>query len=213
VIHAQPAPQMFVVYPIPFFGGRVRNADALKFASIALLMLSEMAQHSDNDRVGYITPAFQGTIGKYVQEILAQLGMKFFGFTRAAAYAPDFFVPDASFTIYDPSKLMISTELIDERPPQQAWPTTNDLAKIEALPIAQAMLFCKRWPLTNNLYFGDPSSFPGVGQGGQDANTNPAGSATGQTTGGSGTLGAGTLDSAVTGLASGAFVAPPGTAP
>jgi len=207
VSHAQPAPQMFVVYPIPFFGGRVRQADCLKYATIALLMLSEMAQHADNDRVGYVTEGFSSSIGQYVQEILAQMGMKFFGYKRAEAYAPNFEIKDADFTNYDPSKLMISTELIDERPPQQAWPTTNDLARIEALPVAQAILFAKRWPITNSLFFGDPSSFPGIGQGGQNANTNPNSTAGGQTDGGSGS------PPVVKGNAAGSFVAPPGQAP
>ncbi len=208
VVHAQPAPQMFLVYPVPFFGQRVRQADCLKYCTTGLLLLSEMVQHADNDRIGYVTPSFSGIIGKYVQEILAQMGMKFFGYDRAAAYAPTFVVKDTDFTAYDPSKLMISTELIDERPPQQAWPTTNDLARIEGLPIAQAILFGKRWPLTSNLYFGDPSAFPGIGQSGQNANTNPNSTADGQTNGGSGSPPAMTASSV-----SGAFVAPPGQAP
>ncbi len=90
VVHAQPAPRMFVVYPVPFFGDRIRNPDIRKYATIGMLMLSEIMQHSDNDIVGYVTPSFTGIVGQYLQEILAQMAMKFFGYTRAQAYDPAF---------------------------------------------------------------------------------------------------------------------------
>lgn len=194
VQHAQPDRKMFLLYPVPYFGERIRNADIAKYAQIALMMLSEIMQHTDNDRVGYITQAFSGEIGKYLQEILAQMGMKFFGYARADAYKLDFQVKDTDFANYDPSKLMISTELTDERPPDQWWPTTNDLSLISGLPAAPALTFAARWPIGPSLYSGDAGAFPGVGSSGVDANT------------ASGTTAAGAT-------AAGTFVTPPGQAP
>lgn len=171
VAHAQPAKRAFVVYPVPYFGERIRNADVRKYATLSMLMLSEIMQHTDNDIVGYITPQFSGLIGKYVQEILAQVAMKFFGVARADAYKPDFALKDTDFAAYDPSKVMIGTELIDERPPDQWWPTTNDLSLIRGLPIMDALKLAKRWPAGPSFYSGDPSVFPGGGSAGSDANT------------------------------------------
>jgi hypothetical protein len=183
-----------LVWPVPFFGvDRVRNPDIRYFCELSLLMLSEIMQHEDNDIVGYVTPDFAATIGNYLREILAQLGMRFFGVARAAAYDPAFAIPDASFAAYDPSKLMLSTELTDERPPQQSWPTVNDLSKISALAINDALVLAKRWPSNNLLFSGDASAFPGGGLAGSDANT--AGAATGG------------------GAAPAAFVQQPGQAP
>jgi hypothetical protein len=171
VTHAQPAAQQFLVYPVPFFlADRVRNSDIRYYCELGLLMLSEIMQHEDNDIVGYIRDDFASSIGAYLREILAQLGMKFFGFTRAAAYDPAFLIPDAAFAAYDPSKLMLSTELTDERPPDQSWPTTNDLSLIASLPINEALLLCKRWPTQTSLFSGDASVFKADANGGTDAN-------------------------------------------
>ncbi len=51
---------MFVVYPIPFFGQRIRQPDVREYAQISLLLLSEMMQHSDNDYATFVTEQFAG---------------------------------------------------------------------------------------------------------------------------------------------------------
>lgn len=176
VQRAQPPARMFLTWPVPFFGAdRIRNEDARYYCETGLLMLSEAMQHEDNEIVGYITQDFGATIGQYLREILAQMAMKFFGFSRADAYKADFVIPPEKFAAYDPSGLMLSTEQTDERPPDQAWPTTNDLSLISGLPINDALLLAKRWPTSASLFSGDPAVWPGGGSGGTDANTNAAG--------------------------------------
>lgn len=191
VQHAQPVPRMFVVYPVPYFGDRIRQPDIRKYATIAMLALSEIMQHSDNERIGYVTARFTATIGLFLQEILAQMAMKYFGKDRTTAYKPDFALADADFAAYDPSKVMINVEMSEERPPEQWWPTTNDLSMIKALPVAKALLLAERWPTGSTLYSGDMTQWPGSGSAGQDANK-------------------GTLTGANT---SGTFVAAPNAAP
>lgn len=183
VQHAKPNKRQFVVYPVPYFGGRIRNADVQKYATIAMLCLSEIMQQTDNDIVGYVTPTFTSQIGKYLQEILAQMSMKFFGYSRAEAYKPDFALKDEDFAKYDPSKLMLNVEMTEERPPDQWWPTTNDLSLIRNLPINKALLLAERWPSGPTLYSGDASQWPGAGKAGSDPNTNPGGTVSGQATG------------------------------
>ncbi len=70
---AAPAQKMFLLWPIPYFGGRIRQPDILSYAEIALMMLSEIAQSVENDQVGWISTNFQGVIGRYLQEIYAQM--------------------------------------------------------------------------------------------------------------------------------------------
>jgi hypothetical protein len=145
-----------------------------------MLCLSEIMQNTDNEVVGYVTPHFTGIVGKYLQEILAQMAMKYFGYAREVAYASDFALKPEDFTNYDPNSTMLSVEMSTERPPDQWWPTTNDLSLIRALPITKALPLAKRWPSGPDFYSGDPSAFPGTGQAGTDANT------TGGSTGSSG---------------------------
>lgn len=158
--HVNPAPQVFLVYPVPYFGERVRQQDVREYLQIGLMLLSEMMQHSDNDLSTYVTDNFAGTMGKYLQEILALFATKYFGKTREAAYALDFALTDDDFKNYDPSKVMTSVELTEERPPLQWWPTENDLSQIRGLPINEALLLSKRWPVGDWLAQADGNVFP-----------------------------------------------------
>jgi hypothetical protein len=148
VTHVTPAPQVFLVYPVPFFGERIRQPDVREYCQLALMLQSEMMQHSDNERSTYVGPGFSAVCGKYLQEILALLSTKYFGKTRVQAYAPDFALVDSDFTGYDPAKFMTSVELSEERPPLQWWPTENELSLIRGLAINEALMFAKRWPAT-----------------------------------------------------------------
>lgn len=160
-IHATPAPQVFIAFPVPFFGERIRQPDIREYIQLALLMLSEMMQHSDNEHSTYVTDSFAGVHGKYLQEILALFATKYFGKTRAEAYAPDFALTDADFIAYDPSKVMTSVEMTEERPPLQWWPTENDLSQIRGIPINEALLLAKRWPVGDWRDSADGNVFPG----------------------------------------------------
>jgi len=147
--HADPDPQMFLVWPVPYFGERVRQMDIREYCQIALLMLSDIMQHSENDLSSYVTNNFTGPIGKYLQEILMLMATKYFGYSRAAAYDPAFALQATDFANYDPSKVMTSVEMSEERPPVQWWPTTNDLSQIRGIPVNQALLLATRWPADN----------------------------------------------------------------
>ncbi len=141
--HASPTPQIFLAWPIPFFGERVRQPDIREYAQLALLMLSEMMQHSENELGTYITDAFAAKVGQYLREILALMATKYFGYTRAAAYDPAFALKDTDFANYDPSKVMTSVEMTEERPPLQWWPTETDLTAIRAIPFNEALVLAK----------------------------------------------------------------------
>lgn len=197
VKHAAPNPQVFLVYPLPCFGERVRQLDIREYIRISLLMMSEIMQHSDNEHPTYITPGFAALVSKYLQEILALFATKYFGKTRAQAYDPAFVLADADFQAYDPTKVLTSVELTEERPPLQWWPTENDLSQIRGLPINEALILCKRWPQTNWLMQANGNVF-----------TSPTQQETETSTEGSGAVAA---DQGVD--LTGAFIAPPGQAP
>lgn len=149
--HVNPVPQVFLVYPVPFFGGRIRQLDIREYCSIALMLLSEMMQHSDNERTSYISREFAATMGGYLRELMILMGTKYFGYTREEASADNFVIADDRFSSYDPAKVLFSVEMTEERQPLQWWPTENDLSLIRETPINEALLFCKRWPQTNWL--------------------------------------------------------------
>ena len=156
--HASPANKTFLVYPVPFFGERIRNADAREYCELMLLTISEMMQHSDNDFDLEISSSFAAMVGERLQRILVLIATKYFGITRTVASAPEFVLPDTAFTTYDPSKLFVTSELVEERPPLQWWPTENDLSPLRGIAITEALVYGQRWPQTQLLMGGDGGS-------------------------------------------------------
>ncbi len=150
-LHANPTPRVFLVYPVPFFGARIRQQDIRRMIERMLMLQSETMQHSDNEREGYFTVNFAGLATSYLQDSLVWIATKYFGYTRDEAYAPGFKIADERFTAYNPSKVLTSAELTTERQPPLDWPTENDLAPIRGLPVNEALLLCKRWPTSNWL--------------------------------------------------------------
>lgn len=173
--HVTPNPQVFLVYPVPFFGERIRQQKVRYYVQLCMMMLSEAMQHSDNEHMTYVTPQFTGQIGKYLQEILASFSMKYFNKTREQAYAADFALTDDDFKNYDPSKFLSSVEMTEERPPLQWWPTENDLSQIRGLQVNEALLLSKRWPTSNWMDQADGNVFPDPANQGTETGTDGSG--------------------------------------
>lgn len=156
----------FVVYPIPFFGDRVRNPDAKEWSEIILILLGEMMQHSDNDLDGNITDLFGALVDEQLGRIEYLLATKFLGATRVQARSSDFLLPTViDSSNYNPDSLFTESEMIDERPPVNWWPTSNDLSPINGIPMPTAKAYAMRWPIAGVDFYGDQGSheraFPG----------------------------------------------------
>lgn len=164
--HATPNQQEFNVYPIPYFGERIRQIDVREWCQLTLLCLGEIMQHSDNDFTLDVTTLLAAQVSRYMQRILVLMATKYFGFTTAAASAPDFMIPDDAFKNYNPASLTTASEMTEERQPRQWHPTENDLSPLRALPISAALHFANRWPSPGHSYSGsgNPGAFPGAGQ-------------------------------------------------
>lgn len=169
-VHAINTPKAFRVYPVPYFGGRIRQLDALRWCGWTLQLLSEIMQHSDNDFDDDVTAFLGSMVQKGLNRIRKDMAMKYLGFTREAVEAATFTIPDDAFsaTKYNPEALFTERELVEERMPNQWWPQTNDLTPINGLPINVANIFAKRWPEAPG-FDGDggavEAAFPGDGSG------------------------------------------------
>lgn len=158
--------EQFVVFPVPFFGGRVRNLDARQWCGIMLNLLGEICQHPDNDLDGDVTDHFTSMVDEQLRRVEYIIATKYLGITREAARAPDFTLPAViNATNYHPDDLFTESEMIDERPPVRWWPTANDLSPIHGIPMAVAKAYAMRWPVAGDDFFGDEGShetaFPG----------------------------------------------------
>ena len=168
--HAINTPRSFIVFPIPFFGERIRQMDAARWAGWILILLSEIMQHSDNEYDDAVTRFSAAAIQKQLLRIQRDMAMKYLGMSREQVEAPDFTIPDTAFDkgVYSPDNLFTSREMMEERRPAQWIPSTNDLTPIAGVPITVANIWRQRWPDAPNFY-GDghahESAFPGGGGG------------------------------------------------
>lgn len=174
--HADPVPSMFLAFPVPYFGERIRQLDIREYCQLALMLLGEMCQHADAERAGYITDSFAAMAGGYLREMLVLMATKYFGYTRDEASAPTFEIAADRFTNYDPAKVLVSVEMTEERPPLLWKPTENDLSAIRGVPINEALMLAKRWPWSNWMNVGDGHTTvtPNTGEPGKTGTTTGA---------------------------------------
>lgn len=156
----------YVYYPVPFFGGRIRNSDAREWCEIILILLSEIMQHSDNMYDGDITDMLAGEIDQQMHRIERQLATKFLGFSKEAVDDPSFVLPMIiDDTNYSPDNLFTESEMIDELPPPDWWPSANDLSPIQRIPATVATAYGMRWSISGEAFWGDQGQheqvFPG----------------------------------------------------
>jgi hypothetical protein len=132
--HALPAPEEFLVYPVPYF--KVRNAWLKRWCGLGLLSLTEAMQHQENARPIDISRQFSGLVLQYIQRIYRDMATTLLMVSIEEASKPDFTLTDAQLAAYDPSKWFTSTELIDTVPDIINWPTEDRLQVLtDGIPI------------------------------------------------------------------------------
>lgn len=145
--------QTFLVYPVPFFGERIRQEDLRFQIQLSLMLLGEIMQHAANERSYYIDGHLVDVAVGYLNEMIKKVAVKFFGYTAAevAAAGSAFVIAADRFGAdkYKPQDVIPSTEMSTERPPMLWWPTENDLSAIRGIAYTDALLFAQRWPVTH----------------------------------------------------------------
>ncbi len=184
--HSINTPQAYTIYPIPFFGRRIRNRDALRYAGQTLRLLSEIMQHSDNDYDDDITDFAASMIQQGLHRIQRDVGMKFLGHTREEVEVDGYTIPLDAFSegTYQPSALFTQREMVEERMPAQWWPQANDLTPIAGIPAPLARQYAQRWPDVPAEFYGDGGAWesaygglsPDPGRGGSQGDGGASGS-------------------------------------
>lgn len=166
-VHVSATPRTFLVFPVPFFGMRVRQEDILEQCEMALKLLGEIMQHSTNDRNYYVTGEFARLVNGWLTEMQLKVAIKYFGYTREEVITAGtkFKIDDDRFTAekYKPEWVWPSAERSTERPPRLWWPTENDLSAIRGIAYTDAIHFASRWPVSYLEGEGDwESTLPGL---------------------------------------------------
>ncbi len=142
--HANPAPEVVKVYPVPYF--QVRNQWLKQYGGLILTALTEAMQHQENARPLEISVPFSGLIGQYIQRVYRNMAVELFQVPLEVASAPDFTLSDEQLRSYNPSAWFTSTEMIDTVPPAGEEPTEGDLEVLtNGIPVTQLPQL-GRWP-------------------------------------------------------------------
>lgn len=147
--HAKPAPQMFLVYPVPFYGqlGCV-NQWLHRCGEMVMMMMTEAMQHADNELAFHITKSFFDSTYGYLKWLLIDLATKFFGEDPIKAADDKYIIPAEKWTTYNPANFSVSFEGTASRPPMGYSPTDLDLEPIRGLPVEQVIAYLQPWPDT-----------------------------------------------------------------
>jgi hypothetical protein len=155
--HVQPAGEIFLVYPIPFF--KVRNAFLKRWAELIMMMIAEAMQHTENRKSMEISTAFAGQIGQYMHRVYMSMAAELFGKTREAVHAEGFILTEEELASYDPSKFFTSTEMIDTVPHLGHVFTEDRLSVISAGIPVTSLPELQPWPTNLTSYYNATKAF------------------------------------------------------
>jgi hypothetical protein len=164
--HVRNQRKTFLIFPIPFFGSRVRQEDCLDQAAWGLNLLGEIMQHSANEYIDRASGPFVDMVESYIRGAFLRAATKYFGFKPEDIRSnPDFVIPADAFGAakYQPQNIIPSFEQSMERPALTWWPTENDLSRIRGIQYTSALKFAARWPVSYLEGEGDwESTLPGI---------------------------------------------------
>jgi hypothetical protein len=148
-IHATPAPQDPLIFPVPYFN--VRNPWMKEYCGLTLAALGEAAQHTDNRQSYDFSLEFSGVVGQYLHRVYRLMATELFGVKNEEAAKPDFTLSEAVFATYNPSQWFTSTELIDTVPVLTDIPTEDDVRVLtDGIP-ATLLVNVQKWPSGGTL--------------------------------------------------------------
>jgi len=177
--HVRPAGEVFILYPCPFFN--VRNRYMYQWAMWAMMMQSEMMQHTENRKEIEISTTFAGDVGQYPRRIYTNMAIELFQKPKDVAEAPGFALTDDDFNAYNPAAFFTSVEMTDTVPRLDRVFTEDRLAILrQGIPVTQLPACVQPWPVNlTNAYaqFRGDATIIGEGKAGQPA----AGSGSGAT--------------------------------
>lgn len=128
--HNAPAPEVFRVYPTPYF--TVRNRWMREYAGYMLLAQAEIMQHSENARPFEISTGLAGLVGQYIHRVYKLMATELFQIPADQAEVPNFKLSDAQLAAYNPAAYFSRTEMTDTTPDLAEQPTEDDIAPLVA---------------------------------------------------------------------------------
>lgn len=165
--HVQPAGEIFLVYPVPFF--KVRSPFLRRWSQYIMMMMSEAMQHTENRKSMEISTDFAGTIGQYMTRVYSSMATELFGKTRDEVKVPGFVLTEEELSMYNPGEFFTSTEMIDTVPHLGHVFTEDRLSVLsEGIPVT-SLPDLQPWPTNLTSYYNATKAFRDANSDANDA--------------------------------------------
>jgi hypothetical protein len=147
--HASPSQNIWNIRPVPYFdSGFVRNYWLREYNELCMIALTNMYQHSDNNRAINITAKFASDIYQYFREIKNLLGIELLLLKPADVQADGFVFSSEQYDKYAPENVVMNYEALDTPGPMEASPTEDDLRPIfNGYPATDIMHYLAQYPV------------------------------------------------------------------
>lgn len=123
--HANPSPEVHLVYPTPYF--MVRNPWMKDWCELIITAMTEAMQHQENAKSLEISVDFAKVLSQYVKRVYRNMSIEMFRVGIADAKKDNFTLNEQHFQSYDPSTWFTDTEMIDTVPELFNNPTEDML--------------------------------------------------------------------------------------
>lgn len=163
--HATPAPEIFVIHPVPYFNSPiVRNRWLKEYNRLCMIALTNMMQHSDNNLALTVTSKFATDVWQYFNEIKLLVGSELLNVPAADLKEDDFQFAEEHYLAYDPEQVTINVEALDTPGPIMSLPTEDDLRPLfNGIPANLIAPVLKQYPVTTAHDFSGTVVEPGEG--------------------------------------------------
>jgi hypothetical protein len=146
--HFRPAPKIWNIHPVPYFGGLVRNHWLMEFNEYVMIALTNFYQHSDNNIALEVTKKFAEDIYQYFALIKKRMGYELLKIPVADLEKPEFLFTQAHYDAYLPNDVITNIEALDGPGNIFALPTEVDLRLLlQGIPANLILPVIKQYPI------------------------------------------------------------------
>lgn len=183
--HATSSVKPWQIHPVPYFTSAIlRNRWIKEYNSLAMIALTNVYQHSDNNLALTVTEKFAQDVWQYFREIKRYVGMELLLLPKETVEPDTFLFTPEHYAAYAPESVVASYEPLDTPGQIESRSTEDDLRPLfEGIPSVIIAPLLKQYPVDDLLgYSGGPLRAGAEAPGSGGEATGPAGGTIGEPT-------------------------------
>ncbi len=143
----------WLIHPVPYFAGmQLRNHWMKEYNDLCMTLLTNMYQHSDNNKPLEISPKFAQHISRYIKRIARLIGSELLGISVDTINAEGFRFEDPHFQTYNPEVFTVDLESFNSPGPIQTTRTEDDLQPLmDGIPATLIYTQLEQYPVSGTI--------------------------------------------------------------